>query len=152
MMAALSANQKFITGLFTATENGTPIEMIAWAESLRTGVFKMENGSLDDAPVLPRTYRFLLNISGFEAVQILAATGDIFSKGLEGLDHRTFPFTVTRLAIDTFEIGIPQLENWDNVVRLRKSLRVTQSKPLIFFLIVTNGTVTRAYPFFIDRQ
>ena len=58
----VAARQKFVSGLFTATENGAPIELIAWAESTGTGQLRMANNSfLDDAPILPRTYRFLVN-------------------------------------------------------------------------------------------
>ena len=152
MAVPLPASQKFVTGLFTATEDGTPVELIAWATSMRSGVLRMENGSLEDAPVLPRTYRFLMNMGIFKLVAVYAVTAEVFKKPLDQLEYRTYPYSNVKLGVDTSEIGVPFLENWDNVVRLRKSLKATEDNPLIFFLVVSNGTITRLYPFFIDRQ
>jgi len=147
-----AGRQRFIEGVFTGTESGTPIELIAWAEPLRAGHLKMGHGFLEDAPVLPRTYRFLVNVSGFDVVAVMAVNKDVFSKPLDRLDSRTLPHTTTKLNVQTVEIGVPELEDWDKVLRLRKSMKASDDKPLVLFIVLSNGIVSRFYPFFIDRQ
>lgn len=149
--APVGASQKFITGLFTATESGAPIELIAWAQTTNAGTFRMENGSLEDAPILPRTYKFLVNLGSYDVIGVLATTTEVMSKPLDRMERRDLPFSTVKLAVTTNEIGVPELEHWDRVQRLRKSLRASAQHPLIFFLIVTNGANVRYYPFFIDR-
>jgi hypothetical protein len=147
-----AARQKFIEGVFTATESGAPIELIAWAEPYRGGVLKMGHGFLEDAPVLPRTYRFLVNVGGFSVVGVLAVNQDVFKRELDRLDSKMLPHSAVKLNISTVEVGVPELEDWDKVLRLRKSLKATEDKQLVFFLVLHNGTVSRFYPFFLDRQ
>jgi len=152
LASPVEARQKFITGVFTATENGVPIELIAWAESQRSGVFRMANDhSLEDAPVLPRTYRFLVNTGIYVPIGVLATTGQVFSKALDILEYKRLAYSSTRLGVSTYEIGVPELEDWTKVQRLRKSLKASDEHPAIFFLMVTNGTIIRYYPFFIDQ-
>jgi hypothetical protein len=146
-----SAGQRFIEGVFTATESGTPLELIAWAEPLRAGTLRMGHGFLEDAPILPRTFRFLVNVSGFDVVAVVAVNKDVFSQSLGRLESKTLPHTTTRLNIRTVEIGVPELEDWNKVLRLRQGLKASDDKPLVFFIVLSNGMVSRFYPFFIDR-
>jgi hypothetical protein len=152
LSAPVAARQKFIDGLFMGTESGNPIELIAWAESQSTGTLRMANSSLEDAPVLPRTYRALLNMGSYDLIAVLAITRDVFSKPLDRLERRELRYSVTRLAVTTYEIGIPDLEDWDKIQRLRKNLKATPDNPMIVFLIVSNGANVRYYPFFIERN
>ena len=147
----VAAEQKFVEGVFTATESGTPIELIAWAESAH-GMLKMAQGFLEDAPVLPRTYRFLANVGGYQVVGVMAINQDAFKTQLDRLEKKMLPFSAVKLNIRTVEVGVPELEDWDQVLRLRKNLKATDDKQLVFFLLLHNGAVTRFYPFFIDRQ
>lgn len=148
---AIASEQKFIEGVFTATESGAPIELIAWAESQR-GVLKMSHGFIEDAPILPRTFRFLVNVAGFDLAGVLAVNQDVFSKQFERLDSKMLPHSAVKLNIRTVEVGVPELEDWDKVLRLRMSMKATNDKPLVLFIVLSNGPVTRFYPFFIDRQ
>lgn len=145
-----AAEQKFIEGVFTATESGSPIELIAWAEAQR-GVLKMRQGFLEDAPILPRTYRFLVNVGGFDLAGVLAVNHDVFEKELDRLNSKMLPHSAQKLNVKTIEVGVPELEDWDKVLRLRKSLEATTDKPLVCFLVLSNGPVKRFYPFFVDR-
>lgn len=147
----LSAKQQFIEGVFTATESGDPLELIAWAESVRS-VLKIGHGFLEDAPVLPRTYRFLVNVGGFGVAGVLAVNQDVFKQQLDRLESKMLPFSHVRLNMRTVEIGVPELEDWNKVQRLRKELKAADDKPLVFFLVLDNGAVRRFYPFFIDQQ
>jgi len=146
------AEQKYIEGVFTATESGAPIELIAWAEPARPGVLKMGHGFLEDAPILPRTYRFLVNVGGFDVIGVLAVNHDVFKVSLEHLDSKMLPHSTVKLNVKTAEIGVPELEDWERVLRLRKSLKATFDKPLVFFIVLSNGMVKRFYPFYVDRQ
>jgi hypothetical protein len=146
----VAAEQRFIEGLFSATESGTPIELIAWAEGQR-GVLKMAHGFLEDAPILPRTYRFLANVGGFAVVGVLAVNRDVFTTELDRLNSKMLPHSAVKLNIKTVEIGVPELEDWDKVLRLRKSMNATADKPLVLFIVLSNGVLRRYYPFFIDR-
>jgi hypothetical protein len=148
----IAAEQRFVEGVFTATESGAPIELIAWAEPLRSGVLKMGHGFLEDAPILPRTFRFLVNVGGFDVIGVLAVNKDVFSKSLDRLDSKVLPHTTTKLNIKTVEIGVPELEDWERVLRLRKNMKASDDKPLVLFIVLSNGMVRRFYPFFIDRQ
>ena len=148
----IAAEQRFIEGVFTATESGTPLELIAWAEPLRDGALKMGHGFLDDAPVLPRTFRFLVNVPGFDPIGVIAVNKDVFSQPLDRLDSKVLPHTTTKLNVQTVEIGVPELEDWDKVLRLRKNMKASDDKPLVLFIVLSNGMVRRFYPFFIDRQ
>jgi hypothetical protein len=147
----LAASQRFIEGVFTATESGAPVELIAWAEPKQPGVLKIAHGFIEDAPILPRTYRFLVNVGGYSVLGVLAVNKDVFTEPLERLDSKMLPHTTVKLNIQTVEIGVPELEDWDKVLRLRKNLKATDDKPLVLFLVLTNGAVKRFYPFFIDR-
>jgi hypothetical protein len=146
------AEQKYIEGVFTATESGAPIELIAWAEPLRAGMLKMGHGFLEDAPILPRTYRFLVNVGGFDVIGIVAVNQDVFKEPLDRLDSKMVPHSTVKLNVNTVEIGAPELEDWEKILRLRKSLKATFEKPLVFFIVLSNGMVKRFYPFYLDRQ
>jgi hypothetical protein len=78
-------------------------------------------------------------------------TTDVFTKDPERVDSIPIPFSATRLSTTTYEIGIPALEQWENVVRMRKNLRATDARPMYVFLTLTNGTIVRMYPFRVDR-
>jgi hypothetical protein len=147
-----AAEQKYVEGVFTATESGTPLELIAWAAPMGAGMLKMEQGFLEDAPVLPRTFRFLVNVSGFDVIAVVAVNKDAFAEPLDRLESKVLPHTTTKLNIQAVEIGVPELEDWDKVIRLRQNMKATQDKPLVLFIVVSNGIVKRFYPFFIDRQ
>jgi hypothetical protein len=146
------AKQRFVEGVFTATESGKPLELIAWAEPLgNSGILRMGHGFLEDAPILPRTFRFLVNVGGFDVIAVLAVNKDVFSQQLDRLDSKILPHTTTKLNIQTVEIGVPELEDWEKVLRLRKSMKASDDKPLVLFIVLSNGMVRRFYPFFIDR-
>lgn len=147
----LSARQQFVQGVFTATESGAPIELIAWAEPLSNGSLKVTQGFLEDAPILPRTFRFLVNVGGYNLIGVLAVNKDIFTQQLDRLDSKMLPHSAVKLNVQTIEVGVPELEDWDKVQRLRRSLKATPDKPLVYFLVLSNGPVKRFYPFFIDR-
>jgi hypothetical protein len=143
--------QKFIEGLWLGTESGDVIELIAWAEARRFRPWQMANGSLEDAPVLPRTYRILNSMPAWRAVGVVATTTDVFKVDPDRFETLELPFSAVKLTITTVEIGIPELERYENVLRIRKTLRATADKPVYFFLALNNGVVTRFYPFRIDR-
>ena len=63
-------------------------------------------------------------------VAVVVATTDVFAKDSERVEKVTIPFSATRLSTTAFEIGIPALERWENVVRMRKELKATEAKPL----------------------
>ncbi|HYE86380.1 MAG TPA: hypothetical protein VEA16_08490 [Vicinamibacterales bacterium] len=109
------------------------------------------NGSLDDAPILPRSYRFLVNLGTYNVLGVIATTTEVFKKPGDQLELKRLPSSQVRLAVSTFEVGVPELEDWSKVQRLRKSLKASAEYPLICFLLVTNGANTRYYPFFIDQ-
>ena len=143
--------QKFLDGLWLGVEDGGVIELIAWAETVRYGAWRMANGSLEDAPVIPRTYRILNSMPEWRVVAVVVTTTEVFIKESERVEMVTLPFSATRLSTTAFEIGIPALEQRENVVRMRKNLKANEAKPMFVFLTLTNGTVTRMYPFRVDR-
>jgi hypothetical protein len=143
--------QQFLEGLWLGTEGGGVIELIAWAEPDRYRPWRMANGSLDDTPVIPRTYRILNSMPAWRTIGVVAATTDAFTKDPDRLETLQLPFSAVKLTVSTVEIGVPELEKWENVLRLRKTLRATPEKPLYFFLALNNGVVTRFYPFRVDR-
>jgi hypothetical protein len=61
------------------------------------------------------------------------------------------PHSAVKLNIQTVEVGVPELEDWTSVLQLRKNMKATPDKPLVLFIVLTNGAVTRFYPFFIDQ-
>lgn len=146
-----AGHQGFIEGLWLGTESGDVIELIAWAEPQRYRPWKMANGSLEDAPVLPRTYRILNSMPAWRTAGVFAATTDVFKVDPDRNETLQLPFSAVKLTITTVEIGIPELEKYENVLRMRKTLRAKPDKPLYFFLALNNGVVTRFYPFRIDR-
>ena len=143
--------QQFIEGLWLGVEDGGVIELIAWAETVRYGAWRMANGSLEDAPVIPRTYRILSSMPEWKVVAVVVTTTEVFTKESERVEMVTLPFSATKLSTTAFEIGIPALEQWENVVRMRKNLKASDAKPMYVFLTLTNGTITRMYPFRVDR-
>ena len=146
-----AGEQKFLDGLWLGTESGAVIELIAWAEIQRFRPWRMANGSLEDAPVIPRTYRILSSMPAWKPAGVIMATPDVFSKDFDRVESVELPFSATKLSISTVEIGIPALEKWENVLRMRKSLKATDDKPLYAFLMLTNGAIVRLYPFRVDR-
>ena len=149
--AAEARAQGFIEGLWLGTESGDVIELIAWAEPQRYRPWKMANGSLEDAPVLPRTYRILNSMPAWRTAGVVAATTDVFEVDPERFETVELPFSAVKLTVTTVEIGIPELENYENVLRIRRTLKAKPDKPVYFFLALYNGVVTRFYPFRIDR-
>jgi hypothetical protein len=105
--------QGFIEGLWLGTESGDVIELIAWAESRRFRPWQMANGSLEDAPVLPRTYRILNSMPAWKAVGVVAATTDVFKIDPDRFETLELPFSAVKLTISTVEIGIPELEKYE---------------------------------------
>lgn len=143
--------QQFIEGLWLGVESGGVIELIAWAETVRYRPWHMANGSLEDAPVIPRTYRILSSMPAWKVVGVVVTTTGVFTKDPERLETIPVPFSAVRLSTTTYEIGIPALEKWENVVRMRKNLKATDDRPLYVFLVLTNGPVVRMYPFRVER-
>jgi hypothetical protein len=143
--------QQFIEGVWLGTESGAVIELIAWAEPGRFGTLRMANGSLEDAPVIPRTYRILSSLPAWQPAGVIMATTDVFAKEFDRVDKVDLPFSATKLSISAVEIGIPALEKWENVVRMRRNLKASGDRPLYAFLMLTNGNIARLYPFRVDR-
>ena len=50
------------------------------------------------------------------------------------------PHTTVKLNIQTVEIGVPELEDWDKVLRLRKNLKASEGKPLVLFFYPKDDT------------
>jgi len=146
-----TGEQQFLEGLWLGTESGAVIELIAWAETNGFRPWRMANGSLEDAPVIPRTYRILCSMPAWKPAGVVMATPDVFSKDFDRVESVELPFSATKLSISTIEIGIPALEKWENVLRVRKNLKATDDKPLYAFLMLTNGSIVRLYPFRVDR-
>ena len=146
-----ASEQKFLEGLWLGVESGGVIELIAWAEPGRFGIWKMANGSLEDAPVIPRTYRILASLPAWKVINVVVATTDVFTETFDRIESVSLPFSAVHLSISAVEIGVPALENWDNVLRMRKSLKASEEKPLYVFLVLHNGTTSRYYPFRVDR-
>jgi len=109
------------------------------AEPLRDDVLRMGHGFLEDAPVLPRTFRFLVNVPGGDPIAVLAVNKDVFARPLDCLESKILPHTITKLNIRTVEIGVPEPEDWDTVLRLRKNLKASDDKPLVLFMVLSNG-------------
>jgi len=106
----------------------------------------MANGSLEDAPVIPRTYRILSSMPAWKVVAVVAATSDVLTRESDRVEKIPMPFGATRLSTTAFEIGIPALEKWENVVRVRKDLNATEARPMYVFITLSNGTIMRMYP------
>jgi hypothetical protein len=147
----VEARQQIAEGVFTATESGSPIELTAWAEPVRA-VLKMAHGGLEQAPVLPRTYRFLVNVGGFEIAGVMAAHRDVFKNEIDHVEKQMLPHSAVKLSLSAVEVGVRELEDWGKVLQLRKSLRVSKNDRPVFFVVLSNGPVKRFYPFFVDRQ
>ena len=144
--------QQFLEGLWLGTEGGDVIELIAWAEPRRYLPWQMANGSLDDAPVLPRTYRILNSMPAWRAIAVVAATADAFAK--DPRPTRNPAVAVQRSEADgqhgQRSASLNSRSGRTCCACARPSGPLPE-KPLYFFLALNNGVVTRFYPFRIDR-
>jgi hypothetical protein len=147
-MAAASpaAGQKYIDGVFVATRRG-PVELIAHAELTSRGQLRMQQGSLDDAPVVDELVGILCSLPLWRPNAIVLATSTIFSS--DKAERRVLSFSGRKLNVYASELRVVDLERRSKIDSLLKSVKASAAAPGYGFVVVTthDGMAPRYYPF-----
>ena len=135
---------RYIDGVFVTPKDGAPIELIAYAESLSTGILRMQDGTLDDAPLLHELGRVLVSIPNWQPVSAFVATSALFSD--DRAERRNLSMASRRLNVYATELRIVDLERRDKIEALLKSVRASYDTPGFAFITIASDAHVKYFP------
>jgi hypothetical protein len=135
---------RYIDGVFVAPRGGQPIELIAYAEALSTGILRMQRGTLDDAPLIHEVVSVLASLPNWRPQSVTVSTTEIFRD--ERAERRGLVFAVAKLNVYALGLRISDLESRDKIESLLKSVRASYDNPGYAFIGMQADGYTRFYP------
>ena len=146
LWSAVGAAQavRYIDGLFVAPRDGSPIELIAYAEAMSTGILRMQRGSLEDAPLVHELVSVLASLPSWRPHSVTLATEQIFRD--ERAERRNLAFAVSQLNVYALGLRISDLERRDKIESLLKAIRASATNPGYAFIGLQADGYVRYYP------
>jgi hypothetical protein len=135
---------RYIDGLFIAPKGGAPIELVAYAESLSTGMLRMQHGTIEDAPLVHELVSVLASIPNWQPQSVTVSTEQIFRD--ERAERRGLVFAVSKLNVYALGLRIADLERRDKIESLLKSVRASYDNPGYAFVAMRSEGYVRYYP------
>jgi hypothetical protein len=135
---------RYIDGLFIAPRGGSPIELIAYAEAMSTGMLRMQHGSLEDAPLVHELVSVLASIPNWRPQSVTLSTEQIFRD--ERAERRSLVFAVNKLNVYALGLRISDLEQRDKIESLLKAIRASATNPGYAFIGMQADGYVRFYP------
>jgi hypothetical protein len=135
---------RYIDGVFIAPRGGSPIELIAYAEALSTGVLRMQHGTLEDAPLVHELVSVLASLPNWRPQSVTIATEEVFRD--ERAERRGLVFAINKLNVYALGLRIADLERREKIESLLKSVRATAVNPGYAFIGMQSDGYVRYYP------
>ena len=135
---------RYIDGVFIAPRGGSPIELIAYAEALSTGVLRMQHGTLEDAPLVHEIVSVLASLPNWRPKSVTVSTAEAFRD--ERAERRGLVFAVSKLNVYALGLRIVDLEQRKKVDSLLKSVRASYDNPGYAFIGMESDGYVRYYP------
>ena len=135
---------KYIDGVFIAPRGGAPIELIAYAEALSTGVLRMQYGTLEDAPLVHEVVSVLASLPSWRPKSVTVSTAEVFRD--ERAERRGLVFSISKLNVYALGLRIADLERREKIESLLKSVRASYDNPGFAFIGMEADGYVRYYP------
>jgi hypothetical protein len=141
--AAARGQVRYIDGLFVASKGGV-VELIAYAEEMNRGTLRMQQGSLEDAPVVHEITRIMSSIPLWPPVGVVVASAAIFRD--DRAEQRHLAIAGQKVNVYAVEIRVADLERRERIESLLKSVKASYDSPGYAFVILASGDYRRYYP------
>jgi hypothetical protein len=135
---------RYIDGVFIAPRGGAPIELIAYAEALSTGVLRMQHGTLEDAPLVHEIVSVLASLPNWRPKSVTVSTAEVFRD--ERAERRGLVFAVSKLNVYALGLRVADLEQREKINSLLKSVRASYDNPGYAFIGMESDGYVRYYP------
>lgn len=142
--ATAIAEQGYVSGVFVATREG-PIELMAWAEVMRTGQLRMAKFTLEHVPTVSDVRGILCNLPNWRPGSVMIASEAIFRD--ERAERREVPFALRMINISAFELRVEDVERKDRLAGLVRAVRASDQVPAYVFIVMSTNGLNRLYPF-----
>lgn len=145
--AAAGQNTRFIDGLFVHTAESVgsaPVELIAYAELTGSGMLRMIQGDLEDAPLVSEVRGILCSIPYWRPVFAMVTTTALFRD--ERSEWRQLSIATAPRNIYAMEVRVADLESRARIDALLRSVRASAETPGYAFLVLDNAGYRRYYP------
>jgi hypothetical protein len=141
--AVAGGQVRYIDGLFVASKGGV-VELIAYAEEMNRGTLRMQQGSLEDVPVVHELTRLMSSIPLWPPVGVIVASEAIFHD--DRAERRRLAIAGQKVNVYAVEIRVADLERRDRIESLLKSVKASYDSPGYAFIILASGDYHRYYP------
>jgi hypothetical protein len=136
---------RYIDGVFVAVKGtSAPIELIAYAESLSTGILRMQHGTLDDAPLVHEITGAMVSLPNWRPAGAFVATTRLFDD--ERAERRHLSIASQQRNVYAVALRIADLERRDRIESLLKAVRASAETPGYAFITIVSGGHVKYYP------
>ena len=143
-LSAEAQTVRYIDGVFVAPRDGAPIELIAYAEARSTGVLQMQQGTLEDAPLIHELVSVLTSMPHWRPRSVNITTEKAFRD--ERAERRTLSFAVNQLNVYALGLRIADLEKRATIDRLLRAVDASVENPGYAFIVMESSGYIRYYP------
>ena len=144
VVAGHAQTVRYIDGVFIAPRGGAPIELIAYAEALSTGVLRMQQGTLEDAPLVHELVSVLASLPSWKPKSVTISTAQVFRD--ERAERRGLVFSINKLNVYALGLRIADLERREKIDSLLKAVRASYDNPGYAFIGMEADGYVRYYP------
>jgi hypothetical protein len=147
LVADLGAMQavRYIDGVFVAPKGASaPIELIAYAEALTTGILRMQHGSLEDAPLVHEVNGVMVSVPNWKPVGVFVGTTELFRD--ERAERRGLVFAVQRRNVYAVAMRVVDLERRAKIDELLKAVRASHDTPGFAFVVIGSESHLKYFP------
>lgn len=137
-----AAQGRYIDGIFIHAGE-SPIELLTYADRVRSGQLRISAGSFEDVPVVSSISRVLCSLPNWAPAAVWLSTREIFRDELA--ERRTLTFAVRRLNVYALELRIADMESAESVSRLVRGVGATEDNPALLFVTMASSGITRHY-------
>lgn len=136
---------RYIDGIFVAPKGGTaPVELIAYAEALSTGILRMQHGSLEDAPLVHEISGAFVSVPNWKPAGAFIGTTELFHN--DRAERRRLSVAVQPRNVYAVALRIADLESREKIESLLKAVRASAETPGYAFIVVASETHVKYYP------
>jgi hypothetical protein len=136
---------RYIDGVFVAPMGEpAPVELIAYAERMRSGVLRMQHGTLEDAPVVHEISGAFVSVPGWQPAAVLVATLELFRDELA--ERRNVPFATHPRNVYAVAIRIADFERRDRIDELLRAVKASQHNPGFAFIVIASENHVKYFP------
>jgi hypothetical protein len=136
---------RYIDGVFVAPKGASaPIELIAYAESLSTGILRMQYGSLEDAPLVHEIAGAMVSVPNWKPVGAFVGTTELFRD--DRAERRRLSIAAQQRNVYAVALRIVDLERRERIEALLRSVRASADAPGYAFIAIASGEHVKYYP------